>query len=366
MSTDRGTDQVSLFPPILSTELWRQTPVDQWNLLLNASEQLMAGVFYGDREARWEVIPATFLDLLSVAACAFYRLEDGAAGNLVLAAAAPSGNESASLPKTVSLNDSGVVAEFCRARQPRVFTVEELRCRSTDSGNSLTTWLFHRGGTVLMLPVKDRKGYLSGAVFAVKGISSHDRAAECQARFSEQETLVGRCIVTEGRALLEHFHAFAVPRRLMQNIIKADNVYEILDAILHESLALLRADRGDLAIWEEDAGDLFVAIQAGESSVRLGQRIPPSSLMRHVWEDGIPRLVPDVHQEPLYYSCTPATRSEVIVRLDSGNRPIGVILAESFCGSGLTTAISRSCSFSLKMRPRHLLWSERKRICGIW
>lgn len=104
----------------------------------------------------------------------------------------------------------------------------------------------------------------------------------------------------------------------------------------------LYPDNFGLILLDERSGLLHAHSSYREHSGATMVPIPVGAgIAGQVAQDGKPRLIADVLQEPAYASHNPAIRSRLVVPLKSGNRVIGVINAESTRPDAFTEADQR-------------------------
>lgn len=125
--------------------------------------------------------------------------------------------------------------------------------------------------------------------------------------------------------------------RVSRLVISCDSVDEVLQSILEEALLMCDAERGFIAIADQDRGELDVRYTAGsawsEEKRRLRLRVSEDTgrgITSHVAATGRLYNSADVFNDPYYWMFFEDVRSEIAVpMLDSVNRARGVVNIES-------------------------------------
>jgi GAF domain-containing protein len=170
--------------------------------------------------------------------------------------------------------------------------------------------------SLLGIPLKDRKGKLLG-LMVVDNKKGSDGEARDGDHFTKEDISIAKILASKTTLVLESQRTSEIFQRLLTNLQGGSSVSEVLDAILQEGLKLLRADRGDLAMVDEDRGDLVLMARFGEWDQPIGAPIPQESIMRNIWMTGESRpIFSDVQEDPTYYEADERTKSEIAVCLE--------------------------------------------------
>ncbi len=106
---------------------------------------------------------------------------------------------------------------------------------------------------------------------------------------------------------------------------------ELLGLMLDKAIELTRATTGSIMLKEDGSKYLRYAAYRGFDENKI-KRVPIAvgeGLTGAVFKDGIPRLVNDVHQDPLYIPLREDIQSELIVPLQVEGQIIGVLSVDS-------------------------------------
>lgn len=176
-------------------------------------------------------------------------------------------------------------------------------------------------GRLLQIVLKDRKTRPL-AFLEVEPCSA-------QVSFGREDELIATLFAAVAETVMEIRRVLDTLRDMLKDFYRAGNARDVLRIILDRSVTLLRADRGDLSVWDETHGQLSIWLRHGATQLPEGKRLPDQSLVRQAWEQQRSRLIPNVHYEPSYFACDSLTQSEVVVPLTWRGRRIGVLNLES-------------------------------------
>jgi|GEM_PF-6542176 len=115
---------------------------------------------------------------------------------------------------------------------------------------------------------------------------------------------------------------------------------QICNILLEKCGQLVRANRGELALWDDRSKDLTIRAQFGptvDPSIRVGEPVRSPSIIRKVWSNGrdlyLPRVMAGIDE---YYQADENTRSEFALRFDWIDSAVGVINVESYREDGFS------------------------------
>jgi len=121
---------------------------------------------------------------------------------------------------------------------------------------------------------------------------------------------------------------------LLIDMHDARNSQLILEKILGRVTTLMNAHRSDFVLWDDDQNDLIVTAVYGErvsQTVKVGQSFPQNSFIRALWDDKNSnfRMSSNVLTEKAYYESDPRVKSEIAIRLELEDQPIGIFNIEA-------------------------------------
>jgi signal transduction histidine kinase len=110
--------------------------------------------------------------------------------------------------------------------------------------------------------------------------------------------------------------------------IDSPNMFELLKVIIAWAVELLRADSGEIFLWDEENGHLIQSIGLGRMERYIGLVLKPGEgIVGTVFESGKPMIVPDYSKWPgrleVYVQESPTT--DMTVPMIWQDRPIGVL-----------------------------------------
>jgi GAF domain-containing protein len=185
------------------------------------------------------------------------------------------------------------------------------------------------------IPLKDRKGRLLGLLKLENKKQANGVPSE-SAFFDQFDMATAEILAKNAVLVLESLRLYQTSLQLMEAMTTAASLPEYLNEVLQKGLLLLHADRGDIIWWEESIKKTIVLAQIGESNLKIGDPMPQQSVVRCVFDTGKPVIISDVtssNSHP-YYRCSEQTRSEMAIRLDLPEMPLGVLNVESFKQNG--------------------------------
>ncbi len=307
--------------------------------LSTATDRIMQSIFLGDRIATLNEIARQSHLLLRAEACAIFLVDENLPDTM-LKVAWYSDNISLEADahlepvriKIQSVPSGGLTGHIAKEGDIVELHGEELRHHAYSAGlypNHLASGFCH---SLLGIPLKDRKGALLGLMVA-DNKKGPDGKSKDDEYFTKEDISVANILASKITLVLESQRTSEILRTLLTETHRYSSVSEVLDAILQEGLKLLRADRGDLALIDEDSGGLVMMARRGDLGLEPGEMVPADCVMQHVFRTGDSRAIPDVHLEPHYTEVDRRTQSEVAVRLEWEGRSIGVLNVESFDAS---------------------------------
>ena len=309
-------------------------PVDQLLALSQASDEMLRSVFHRDHHAALRTVTRCVHDLLSAEYCGIFLVPEDAPHELELTAQCSdlSGHED---PPPVRLPIHSAPKGGMTGHIAEQGDVVRLH------GTQITQSPFYTGDareyladkklrSLLAIPIKDRKNVILGLVKAEN--KRRPDGSPSTDGFDEADEYVARILANKISIVLEHLRTVSINRNLVHAIHTLRDRGSMLDEILRCSRALVRADRCDLALWNEALGDLVVGANLGETTLTLGRPVPGPSIVRRLWND--PSLsevrVPDVSGNPYYHEIDGNTQSQTSVKLRFEDRDIGVLSVESY------------------------------------
>jgi GAF domain-containing protein/two-component sensor histidine kinase len=310
-------------------------PAGKFLSLSTASTKLLHSIFRQDRKGALDLAAESFCTLCRAESAAIFLVPEKVPERLSLEAAHSDLEGRVFQPVELLIQsepEGGLTGHIASIRQTVRMNNEELR---TTKYSANTEPRHLRSGlcySLLGVPLLDRKERLLGLVKMENKKGKGGIPAE-NVEFTPEDEAVAQVLGNKLSVVLENLRTFEALRDIIRDMHSPDQVpTDILKLILQRSLQLLRADRGDLVLWSESAGDLTVRLQIGESTPLVNQSPPPKCVIRRVWESRGAGLVPDVDADPDYHSCDGRTRSEVAVRLEWNGKHLGVLNAEAFDG----------------------------------
>jgi signal transduction histidine kinase len=129
--------------------------------------------------------------------------------------------------------------------------------------------------------------------------------------------------------VFESFNVLRSYRRILDVIGSDRGLEDVLGAILQAGQTILGADRGDVAVWEENRGELVLAAAKGESRLQLSQAVPEKGLVYTAWTKQEWQRCADVSTSEQYLEVWPHTRSEIAYPINRFGKRFGVLNFES-------------------------------------
>ena len=210
----------------------------------------------------------------------------------------------------------------------------QLRNSPYVAGDSPTHLASGKCFSLAAIPLKDRKGRLLG-LLKVENKKEANGVPSENAFFDQFDMATAEILAKNTVLVLESLRLYQTSLHLMEAMTTAASLPEYLNEVLQKGLRLLHADRGDIIWWEQSAKKTIVLAQIGESNLKVGDPMPQQSVVRHVFNTGQPVILSDVTlPNPHYYCCSKQTKSEMAIRLDLPERPVGVLNVESFKRNG--------------------------------
>lgn len=322
-----------------STErLISEIPLERLAALLRVSEEMSERLFHPDGEAETlRIVVRRVHDLLNAECCGIFLAPWGRHDVIELKDVCIDDGRAHAAPNrepipVVSEPRRGLTGSLAAEGHIRRMTREEIYGSQYHSGRSAE---FLPSGTcysMLAIPLKDRKGRTLGLI-KVENKKGPDGLPNDGVLFDTVDEKVAELLAFKVVKLVEGIRSANLFREFMQEMQTARNLDRIIRTVLRKAKEMVYADRVDLALWSKAKGELIVAATEGEPPTTLEKwaRIPDPSIMRSVWNqsDTKGRLVRDVRQADDYFEAHPQTRSQVTICLQVGDRPIGVLSAES-------------------------------------
>jgi len=311
--------------------------------LLEVTNSLQQSIFSSDPQVPLNTLVQEAREFFNAEACGLFLVSEDARDELVLQASygdLHKLNFNKGLPAKIHGAPQGglaghvagktsVVSLSYRELQSNVF-VKHTRQDHLNCGMVLS----HLG-----IPLRDRKHRLLG-VLTLDNKKNMADAPDSATSFDGTDKALAAMLADKIVFFLENLRRFEVFRGMMEDIQQQGTDLEwLLHSLLKRAVALLRADRGDFALWDFSKKDLFIRAVAGpirRKTMPVGSRVPEPSFMRMVWADkkGLVNCPKIDSIKPHYHESDTRTRSEIAIRFVFKGRPQGVLNAESFHRNG--------------------------------
>ncbi len=311
------------------TALTQKVTGKKLQALLRASDDMVDSIFRRDPVDTLKTVVTNVRSLLNAESCGLFLVSEESPQDLVREANSSDKHQLDFKHYRVKLNQKSMTSFL--AQQGKIVNLRGPRL----SRHPLAALyrrehlILGRYTSILAIPLKDRKGRMLGLVKVdnKKGVDGrpHDTVF-----FDAVDESIARILANTIVIVLESRRRFDAFRGLMSAIQIARSLEDILNDILHKGLALLHANRGDLAWWDDNKDQLVLGATVGESTLTVGQALPEHSIMRSVWRTRKSRLEPDVSSAPDYLEANPGIKSEIAVPLKFDGKVVGVLNAESF------------------------------------
>ncbi len=317
----------------------RNIPPDKLFKLLTVSDDLIRDIFHAKDEGEaMTAVCRRIHQLMNVECCGIFLAPEGKSDRISLVAYKVDRNHeppSREEIQLVSLPGSGLTGHI--AKQGKLVRLSGAQISSSQfhSGASPTFLPSGECHSLLAAPMYDRKGRTLG-LLKFENRKGTDGVPRAQNQFDEVDEAIASVMAHRVVLLVQNLRDFWLFREFMEQMLSADTLSGITDTVLRKSKALLFADRVDLALWSKARGKLIVAGYEGdpepENRLEKWAELPDPSVMRSVWNDGDAqgRLIRNVLADSSYHMAHSKTRSQLTICLKNGDRPLGVLSAESF------------------------------------
>lgn len=300
--------------------------------LLDASQTIIKTTFRGDRTATLSTVADTVRRFSSAESCAIFLVDETKRDELYLQARADnreSLDDQSCRLKIHSVGRGGLTGHLAHQGESVSLDWSSLEHHPNIAAHRSPHLVSGKCFSVLCVPLKDRKGDLLG-LLKLENKQDASGNATPAAAFDDIDKTVAEVLAHELVLGLESLRRFETFQLLLKTMNAASGLRPFLNELLRHGLALIQADRGDIAWWNEERRDLIMEAQWRQSTMAVGQSIPEPSVTRTVFRTGQPLILPDVTTIDYYWPCHEATRSEVAVPLFLDGDAVGVLNAESF------------------------------------
>jgi signal transduction histidine kinase/GAF domain-containing protein len=313
-------------------------PLEKALKLSVLGDELLKSIFYRDRRATLEGIVSGAHGLLNAESCGIFLVPDDAPLELLLEADYSDMRKHDFDPVRLRIESrpgGGLTGHI--AKLGKITNVYGPALREHESSRKQPARHLRSGRcySFLSIPLKDRKGRLRGVLNAHNKKDTADGEPQDGLHFDSVDEAIARILANKIVLILESHRVFSAFRDIMQAIYSAKTLEEITSVILAKALTLLAADRGDMAWWDEAQQNLILLAREGESTLNIGQIIPPG-FIQSVWarKDSEIEILAEIKAGQPYVEFHPDTRSEIAAILDFHGRRLGVLNAESFRSDG--------------------------------
>jgi PAS domain S-box-containing protein len=314
--------------------------------LSEVNDNLQHGIFSSDRQVPLNALVQEVRRFFNAEACALFLVSEEIADELVIEASCgdlqPLNYWKGKTFKIQSVPKGGLTSHIAGQKSVVALSYDQLKfnqfVRHTHQEHLVNGTAF----SYLGIPLRDRKQRLLG-VLTLDNRKNPAGHPDSQTFFDRTDRSLAAMLANKIVFFLENLRCFNVFRGIMEDIQEeAGNLDRLLHCLLKRAVVLLRADRGDFALWDFSKRDLFIRAIAGpiqERTLGVGNRVPEPSFMRMVWagkgEADLVKWCPDVNEiKPYYYRSNHRTKSEIAVRFVFKGRPRGVLNVESFQRNG--------------------------------
>ena len=276
--------------------------------------------------------------LLSAESCAIFRVEDGLPNRLRLvceSAETEYRDKKEVVIPIQSVRKKGLTGHLAKVGKVTALYGKSFRENPFRAGNPALHLKDRIDYSLLSLPLKNRKNKLIGLI-KIQNKKGPNNRATASARFSKEDLIIAGTLASRLELAFESSHILTTVENLLIAQTREFETEPRLEEVLRLSLQLVRASRGDLAIFDKNRNALVITMSEGPSSTRPKMRLPRRSAIGSVWHNGQPVTITNVRSyKGPYVTLHAATRSELAVPLrhasvkDHHGR-IGVLNAESF------------------------------------
>ncbi len=307
-------------------------PRDLLSRTHHASDEIMRCILRCDREQTFGTVARQLHDLLEAESCGLFLVPEDAPKELHLVATYSDAYGVDFKPVTLKIQSvagGGLTGHLADQGEIAELHGEKLRDNPYVAGRPMEHLASGKCFALLVVPVKGRHDELLG-LLKLDNKKNPQGQPDPDRHFGEEDRVIGDMFASKIALLLESLRAIDACRKLTSAILEARQLDDVLGEILQRGLALLRADRGDFAWWDEGQQKLILRARLGEGNLEIGQAIPPRSIMQKTWKDKAGQTENDVAQCPDYYLLDRRTQSEITELIKHGPRALGVLNAESF------------------------------------
>ena len=306
--------------------------------LLEATDRMLESSLGSDLRATFDQVSSSAKELLRAESCAIFLVADDSPDHVVL---------KSSCSDKFGLSDrsgirlrmhheaggglTGFLASLGKIVQMDWEDVRRCPYLSRSPSDYLESG---KSYSVLGIPLTDRKGRKLGLIKAVNKKDEHGRPD--LAGFDANDEVFARIFANKVSIVLEHVRVVDAIRELPK-ISPELSLAQIVKLIAERAIRLLKADRGDILLWNGARRDLIYAGRGGETqehALKLGASAPTESIVRMLWESGSDELIlKDAPNHPMYAQFHEQTKSELTVRLERSGKSLGILNVESFQSS---------------------------------
>lgn len=299
--------------------------------LSQAHVAMMKSILVGDPAAALDTVANIIHQNLRAECCSIFLVPEDSPYELELAANV--GEKPFTTPKLRvpirSAIHGGLTGHIASAGEIVNLNAVQLRNNPYVGGHAPTHLASGKCFSLAAIPLKDRKGRLLG-LLKVENKKQMNGIPSENVFFDQFDMSTAEILAQNAVLVLESLRLYHTSSRLMEAMPSAANLPEYLNEVLQKGLLLLHADRGEILWWEESTKQTIVLAQIGESDLKIGYPMPKPSVVSEVFRTGEAMTIPDVSTIPYYRRCNEHTRSEMAIRLDLPDKPVGVLNVESF------------------------------------
>lgn len=318
-----------------------QIPSKKLLALLEASEQMMKAISsHHDRKFVLETVVELGRELLNAESCAIFVAESSKKGHGIephkLKLEASQSELKIELPEIdefpiKSEHKAGISAHVAYTKKLLRLNNEQIEKSPYVRNHKVDYLTEEKGFSAIVYPLMDRKGILLGILKVDNKKGTQGPAPTIE--FTEVDEEIIRILSKKVAVLLESLRVQKVINNFMQDMLEARTRKRIPRLIIDRAKDLLRADRSELALWNEiDQRLEYVASTEEETKMyNIGDAIPENGFIHRVWEQKEAfRISGNINEETYYVALDSETRSEIALRIEIGEKKIGVINIESF------------------------------------
>ena len=318
-----------------------QIPYEKLLALLNASETMLEAVTHHDRQSVLDTVVELGHDLLEAESCSIFLVGQDAEyfrpNKLILVSHhddllnGPPANVEFPIR---SIEGGGISAHVAEKETLLRLNYEDLKSNPYFTEGTVDYLPSGQCFSSIIVPLKDRKGVLLGILKVVnkKGVAGRSGP---EIEFTEVDEAIIRILSDKVVVLLENLRVRKVIDRFMKDMQDARTRDSVPKLIIDWARDLLRANRSELALWNEGKKKLIFEAISGDDKARrewTGKPVPDEGFIMKVWQNDHKawRIRDNVEEELNFYALDARTRSAIALRIEVEGTRIGILNVESF------------------------------------